>query len=291
MLAQASALLAWLLAVLGSWTRINGAGLACPDWPLCHGSLVPALQGGVILEWSHRAVALTESLVLLATLVAGFRLRRRVAGLWPTLLALVAVFALQVGLGGATVLLGNSPISVMLHWGTAMLLLAVLVTLALLAILAPANDGTAVFAFGRATGLLVAATVLAFLTSCLGALVSASGAGLACSGFPACDGSVLGATHAQYLQMTHRLLAAATFLCALPAAFTLPRAPARAKIATSIALALVVLQIALGTANVLWSLPIALRETHAANAGATFSAFVVALLLTAYARPFPRAAR
>ncbi|MBD5656989.1 MAG: COX15/CtaA family protein, partial [Candidatus Eremiobacteraeota bacterium] len=55
--AVASALLAFAIAVLGSWVRINNAGLTCPDWPLCHGQLVPALNGGVVLEWSHRLVA------------------------------------------------------------------------------------------------------------------------------------------------------------------------------------------------------------------------------------------
>jgi heme A synthase len=44
-------------------------------------------------------------------------------------------------------------------------------------------------------------------------------------------------------------------------------------------LGLVVAQIALGIGNVVWHLPIALREAHAANAGATFLAFVVATML------------
>lgn len=279
-----SAVLAWLLAIVGSWTRINGAGMACPDWPLCNGAVIPVFQGGVILEWAHRVIAATESLALLATIVVGFRLRREIAGVVPVLVALAVVFLIQVVLGAATVMLGNSPVSVMTHWGTAMLFLAVLVTLAVLATLAPRPGEGAIFARGPGTSLLAAATLFAFVASCLGALVSSGGAGLACPNFPGCDGGAFGQTPAQHAQMAHRLLAALTLLCLLPAAFAATRIPRPAKIATHVALAFLLLQIGLGIANVVWALPIALREAHAANAGLTFSAFVVATLLAGYAR-------
>jgi heme A synthase len=47
--------------------------------------------------------------------------------------------------------------------------------------------------------------------------------------------------------------------------------------------ALVLIQIGLGIGNVVWQLPIALREAHAANAVATFVAFVLATSLAALA--------
>ncbi len=70
--AVGAAVLAVALAVLGSWVRINGAGMTCPDWPLCRGSLVPALIGGVVLEWTHRLIALTVGFVIIAAFVAGW---------------------------------------------------------------------------------------------------------------------------------------------------------------------------------------------------------------------------
>jgi cytochrome c oxidase assembly protein subunit 15 len=45
-----------LLMAVGSATRVMNAGLACPDWPLCYGQLVPSKQMNlqVFLEWFHR---------------------------------------------------------------------------------------------------------------------------------------------------------------------------------------------------------------------------------------------
>ena len=45
--------------------------------------------------------------------------------------------------------------------------------------------------------------------------------------------------------------------------------------------ALVIVQIGLGIANIVWQLPVALREAHAANAVATFLAYVLASTLAA----------
>ena len=264
-------------ALLGSWVRISGAGLACPDWPLCHGALVPVLQGGVLLEWSHRAAALVVSLLAAGTAVTGWRLRHRVAGLGPALAALAAVFALQVMLGGLTVKLANSPLSVALHWGTAMALLGVFATLATLALLGAAPRRLEGSALGPAL-----AAALAFATMCVGAYVSSSHAGLACPAFPACDGTLVGRDGAQFVQMLHRTLAAALAGVAIFTLLARPVTPSRVRAFAGIGALLVALQIALGAANVLWALPVAARAAHAAVAPLIFIAFVVAATLAAF---------
>ena len=62
------------LMALGSATRVMNAGLACPDWPLCYGTLVPSDQMNlqVFLEWFHRVVATSVgfcAIALVATTV------------------------------------------------------------------------------------------------------------------------------------------------------------------------------------------------------------------------------
>lgn len=262
--------------MLGSWTRINGAGMSCPDWPLCHGAVVPVLHGGVALEWLHRLLAFFETFLVVGLVTTGLRLRSAIPALGRILVALVVVFVLQVLMGGATIVLANSALSVMIHWGTAMLLLAVLSSLAVVAFMYDSRQAAPAFAWSPGTAPLLVATGWAFAATCAGAYVSSSGAGLACPSAPGCGPAFLGQTFPQALQMTHRFLAAALVLFGVAAGFLLPGSRRGATAALRVALLLLALQIALGVLNVLWLLPTVLREAHAANAIATFLGFVIA---------------
>ncbi|MEA2690046.1 MAG: heme a synthase [Candidatus Eremiobacteraeota bacterium] len=286
----AAAAAAFLLAVLGSWVRINDAGMTCPDWPLCHHALVPALGGGVVLEWSHRLLALVTGILVLPAMWFGWRARKRIGGVAAVLAFIGAVFVVQVALGGLTVALSNTPWSVVVHWGTAMLLLAGLTALALLAVVAPRR---VVIRHSVLGGVLSAGAVLAFLTMLAGSFVSSSNAGLACTTLPACDGGSWTGTFAgQLAQMTHRWLALAFFAVATAAAYMAALGTtARVRTAALTAYALVVLQVMLGIANVAWQLPTVLREAHAANACAAFVAFVASLAFAAIDGTVPVAAR
>src|SRR5216117_715674 len=83
-LARVSAFFMFGLVVLGSVVRTTGSGLACPDWPLCEGRVIPRLEPHVLIEWFHRLIAMLVSLALVATVVhvvAHRELRARLAGL------------------------------------------------------------------------------------------------------------------------------------------------------------------------------------------------------------------
>ena len=125
----------WLLAHLvvalvalvgiGGATRVMQAGLACPDWPLCYGSLLPGRQMNlqVFLEWFHRLDAFLVGIALLV--LASFSLlRRALLPRWLPWAAGVALLlvAVQAGLGALTVLGLLEASTVTAHLVTALLL-------------------------------------------------------------------------------------------------------------------------------------------------------------------------
>jgi heme A synthase len=293
-LALATDAVALMTVVLGSWTRINGAGLTCPDWPLCRGQLIPAMTDGTLWEWTHRLLAFLVAPLTIALVACAWRERRRFPFIGPTLGVIIALFLLQVFLGAETVRLGNSPASVVLHWATAMAFIAALTAMAVFAaVQGDVRDTPS----DRSSPYLVATlgltAVVAFATMCVGAYVSSSGAGLACLTIPGCAGNVVVFTSGQLVQMLHRIAAATTLVsaaAALAVAWARPAAT-RVRVAVATGVALVCVQILLGLLNVTLRLPVDLREAHAVNAALLFLTFFVATVFAALDFPVTRSAQ
>ena len=93
-----------VLMVLGAVVRAKGAGLACPDWPLCFGQAVPAFNVQIALEWSHRVLAASVSAGLVGLGFLSLRTPEHRALVARPLAVAGALLAAQVVLGGLTVL-------------------------------------------------------------------------------------------------------------------------------------------------------------------------------------------
>ena len=158
-----------LLMAIGSATRVMNAGLACPDWPLCYGELVPTKQMNfqVFLEWFHRLDAALIGVSAIA-LVGMSWWNRRSLPKWLPWASTFALFLIvfQGILGGLTVTQLLRFDIVTAHLGTALLFFTTLLII-----------GTALTPY-KATGTVAKlpaisfiASVLVYLQSLLGALV------------------------------------------------------------------------------------------------------------------------
>jgi protoheme IX farnesyltransferase len=123
-----SVAMTFVLVTIGVIVRATGSGMGCPDWPLCHGQLIPPLDDyRAWIEWIHRSVAAAIGFVVLALAFVAVRDHRdRPSLLWPTL-GVVALVGFQAWLGRETVRLNNSGESVTAHLAAAMALVGLLV--------------------------------------------------------------------------------------------------------------------------------------------------------------------
>ena len=298
--------LAFAVIALGAYVRLSDAGLGCPDWPGCYGHWLgvpdkmheqlaaqqrfPERPVQVAKAWKemvHRYAAGSLGLLILALCLLAWRpeFRKRQSPALPTLL--LAVVSLQAALGMWTVTLLLKPLIVTLHLLGGMTTLALLITMSFKeALPAPARGA------GSKLRLLAAIALLAVVAQiALGGWVSSNYAALACPDFPTCqgqwqpamdfaqaftlhrelgftgDGRLLSAEALTAIHWSHRLGALAVLLALGTLALALLRAPRSQWRPWGIALlGLLALQIGLGVANVLLSLPLALAVAH--NLGA-----------------------
>lgn len=159
-----------LLMAVGSATRVMNAGLACPDWPLCYGQLVPRQQMNfqVFLEWFHRldAALVGISAIALAGLSWWYRHELPKWLPWASTFAL-GLIVFQGVLGGLTVTELLRFDIVTAHLGTALLFFSTLIVIG--TALVP-YKGTA--AAGKLPWISLAAAIGVYLQSLLGGLVA-----------------------------------------------------------------------------------------------------------------------
>lgn len=281
-LALVASVATYLLIVLGGLVRATGAGLACPDWPLCHGRLIPPLEGLIIIEYSHRLVASIVGFLTLAVTIAAWR---RGIFRWHALLALVLV-GVQIILGGLTVRTELSAWLVVAHLGAAMAFFATLVGLTLRAWttdVPPHRSLVTTLAW-----ITLAAT---FGLVLMGGYVSATEAGIACPDWPLCYGQVLPSiSGAVAVQMAHRFAAALVgvlILLTAGAAYRVERERDDLQALSAVAVGLLVLQVLLGALNVEYKLAPGVTTSHLATAAALFATLVMLAVMSSRGREAP----
>ena len=268
------------LVAIGGATRVMEAGLACPDWPLCYGRLLPGRQMNlqVFLEWFHRLDAFVVGVALLVLTGASLSGRRRLPGWlpWAAGAALLLV-AVQGGLGALTVTQLLAAPLVTAHLTTGLLLVAL--TSGLYQRLAMAGRDLQVPPLWW-TGLAALALVLVLAQCLLGGLMASQWAADQC--FSSGNGC-------RWL-LAHRQLAMPAALAVLAVVVTTPLLPPGLGQLPGLAQAagaLVGVQVALG----IWTLRLQLHAPLVTIAHQLIAALLVGLLAAVVASSLGRPER
>jgi heme A synthase len=122
-----------LLIAMGGVLCVTQSIRSCPDWPGCFGKLYPPLETSPVLEYSHRLLAVSSGLLILSAAIAGLvRARRQPWILIPPLVA--TVLLVEVSYFGARVVLqGIAPGWAAVDVGSALLVVALIITTAVIA--------------------------------------------------------------------------------------------------------------------------------------------------------------
>jgi protoheme IX farnesyltransferase len=283
--AIALAVATYILILIGGLVHGTGSSLACPDWPTCYGTLMPHMEGGVLVEHSHRLAAGTVTILTLAlAVILTFRATPEQRPLRPYGWLAVALVIVQALLGGITVILRlPTPISTA-HTATSLLFFLSVLYIAVRS--RPASALAPPPLASGATTLAIVSAVAVYFQMVLGGLVRHSGAALACTDVPLCRGAVWPVAHPTVLiQALHRLNAlVAGGLVVASAIVTWRAAPQRREL-RALAVAgpvLVAVQIALGVRAVQTFLDLLTVEAHLAVATALLATQALVVLL---ARP------
>ncbi len=277
-IALATVIATYALIVFGGIVRVTGSGLGCPDWPLCHGRLIPPLDGPTLIEYTHRLITTAVTPLVLLTAALAWRWYRQMRSIVVPALAAVALLVVQIVLGGITVLTELQDSIVSLHLGNAMLLFAALVFVAARTFQSnPANAMQAERRNGYRNLALVGAGAT-FALIVIGAMVRGSGAGPACIGFPACNGQLIPQNWLGQLHMLHRLAAVIVGLLVggiMVQTWRIRRSAGPLMVVASVAGLVFVAQFAVGIAQVTIGLRPALRALHLALATGLWGTLVV----------------
>ncbi|MFW5432514.1 MAG: COX15/CtaA family protein, partial [Methylophilaceae bacterium] len=205
-IAYIATVLTLCVVVLGAYVRLSDAGLGCPDWPGCYGTLTvpqsseaiehaqitypdsPVEEAKAWKEMIHRYLAGILGLFVLALFIQAWceRATINVSPWLPTVL--VAVVGFQAVLGMWTVTMLLKPAIVTMH------LMGGMTTLAILTWIAHRHWGVISANFlgsSNARFFVRFALVIILLQIFLGGWTSTNYAALACTDFPTCHGAWL----------------------------------------------------------------------------------------------------
>ena len=279
-LANGSLVAALMTVVMGGIVRVTGSGLGCPDWPMCHGSLIPPWDLSSWIEYLHRLSAAVAGVFIVGMAVSGLMKFGAKHKCMRLIFVAVILVGIQAGLGAMTVLSELSPAIALIHTGVATALVG---ALSFIVATAPIERTVYLgsssiknrYGLRRIVMLLAVSTFIVILS---GAYVTRSGSASACTAIPFCGVIIEDMISLHWIHMTHRILVLGLGLMMGVIVYSAVKiGDKRTLVIVGLMAGLLSMQVLLGIGIVAMGLPITLRALHLAIA-VLFFAFVMLLV-------------
>ena len=192
---------------LGGFVRASESGLGCPDWPLCHGKIIPPFEFHTLIEYSHRlngSILGILVIVLLTVCLMRYRHNKQLTIANFTAFGLVVFAGI---LGGITVITELAWWIRLIHLGIAQILAACLMFIAWKFLFDKVSNGFVDLSPIRAwKWKIVVCVTLVFLLILSGSYMVGIGASSSCSSWPLCKGLSIPEGLAYQVHMGHRYI-------------------------------------------------------------------------------------
>ena len=206
-----SLVVSFIQIALGGFVRASESGLGCPDWPLCHGKIIPPFEFHTLIEYSHRLNGSLLGILVAVLLILCIMRYRRDKQL---MLANYAAFILVVSagiLGGITVITELAWWIRLIHLGIAQFLAACLMYITYkFAFDNLANDHSYLNPIRAWKWKKIFCVSLVFLLIVSGSYMVGIGASSSCSSWPLCKGLSIPDGMSYQVHMGHRYISVVT---------------------------------------------------------------------------------
>jgi heme o synthase len=205
--AWVTTVITYFLIALGGTVLATDSGLSCQDWPFCNGQAYYTGTYHTFLEQFHRFTAATVSILIVFLFVGIIVWARKDRALLTLAIAAPILLAIQIVLGGLTVLWKLPPQIITAHLATALAIFAIVITIAVLSG-KPAPSRELPAKTRKFAQLAISNALLVYILMLLGSYVTGSEAGLACQGWPLCTPAPWAVSnHLAEINILHRLFA------------------------------------------------------------------------------------